>query len=369
MIKLSKSIISAAEKKRVLDVLDKEFLGMGNEVSEFENALSQFFGRPMVCVVNGTAALQLALQACGVGPNDEVLVPSITYLASFQAISATGAQPVACDINETDLLIDLEDAKKKITSKTKAIMPVYYAGDSGNLDLLFKFASQNRIRIIEDAAHAFGTIYDNKKVGSYGDITCFSFDGIKNITSGEGGCIVTSDTTVLNKIKDARLLGVKKDTEKRFSGKRSWDFDVSSQGWRYHMSNIMAAIGIEQLKRFDELSEKRKKLAIYYDQLLKGSNKVKSIKRDYKNIVPHIYVVTINGEVERKSIQEKMLIKGIEVGYHYQPNHLLSFYKLNNKLPLKITESIFPRLLTLPLHPDLSLDDIKYVVNELNKII
>ena len=180
--------------------------------------------------------------------------------------------------------------------------------------------------MIEDAAHAFGTLYDEKKVGSFGDIACFSFDGIKNITSGEGGCVVTNDNNVIKKIKDSRLLGVEKDTEKRFSGERSWDFDVSKQGWRYHMSNIMAAIGIVQLERFNELSEKRRKLAIRYDELLKDSSKVNTIDRNYELIVPHIYAVKLTKSVDRKIIQKKMLSKGIEVGYHYQPNHWLNFF-------------------------------------------
>ncbi|MBK69668.1 MAG: aminotransferase [Legionellales bacterium] len=369
MIKLSKSCISQAEKNYVADVLGREFLGMGNEVNIFEEKLTFFFERPTLCVINGTAALHLALQSCDIGINDEVLVPSITYLASFQAISATGAKPIPCDINKDNLLINLNDAQKKLTSKTKAIMPVHYAGDVGDLNSIYKFANQNSIRVIEDAAHAFGTLYDEKKVGSFGDIACFSFDGIKNITSGEGGCVVTNDNNVIKKIKDSRLLGVEKDTEKRFSGERSWDFDVSKQGWRYHMSNIMAAIGIVQLERFNELSEKRRKLAIRYDELLKDSSKVNTIDRNYELIVPHIYAVKLTKSVDRKIIQKKMLSKGIEVGYHYQPNHWLSYYKSKTMPPLKVTESVFPKLLTLPLHPDLSYSDIKFVVNELKKII
>ena len=249
MIRLSKSSISEAEKQAVIRVLDKEYLGMGAEVQMFEKMLSEYFGRTAVCVANGTAALQLAVQATGIGHGDEVLIPSLTYVASFQAISATGAKPIACDIDAKTCMLNWKDAEKRLTPLTKAVMPVHYTGGVGPLDEIYSFAKLNNLRVIEDAAHAFGTIYKQKKIGGFGDISCFSFDGIKNITCGEGGCIVTDDLDIIRKVQDARLVGVEKDTEKRYTGQRSWEFDVTAQGWRYHMSNIMAAIGIEQFKR------------------------------------------------------------------------------------------------------------------------
>ena len=211
-IRLSKSCLSEAEKIAVMRVLDHEFLGMGSEVQVFETELSNFFGRPTVCVSNGTAALHLALQAVGLSQGDEVLVQSLTYVASYQAISATGASPISCDVNSQNLCINLKDAERKLTIKTKAIMPVHYGGGVGALDDVYAFAKKHGLRVIEDAAHAFGSHYKSQKVGSFGDISCFSFDGIKNITSGEGGCVVTNDEKVLEKIRDSRLLGVERDT-------------------------------------------------------------------------------------------------------------------------------------------------------------
>ena len=184
MIRLSKSSIGEAEKQAVVRVLDNEYLGMGTEVKQFEEELTKFFGRPAVCVVNGTAALHLSLQAAGVSQGDEVLVQSLTYVASFQAISATGARPIACDVDVETLCLDWRDAEKRLTTRTKAVMPVHYAGGVGALDEIYAFAGQHGLRVIEDAAHAFGTEYQGKKVGGFGDIACFSFDGIKNITSG-----------------------------------------------------------------------------------------------------------------------------------------------------------------------------------------
>jgi dTDP-4-amino-4,6-dideoxygalactose transaminase len=369
LIRLSKSCIGEAEKLAVMGVLDREYLGMGAEVQLFEKALSDFFGRPAVCVVNGTTALHLALKACNIGPGDEVLVPSLTFVASFQAISATGATPVACEVDEHTLNLDWRDAELRLTSHTRAIMPVHYTGGVGDLDGIYNFAKANGLRVIEDAAHAFGTKFNNIRVGGFGDISCFSFDGIKNITSGEGGCIVTDDKEILRYIQDARLLGVEKDSEKRYSGERSWEFDVIAQGWRYHMSNIMASIGFEQLKRFDEFAHIRCNHAKLYDQLFQNHEVIKTLERDYSNVVPHIYIIRIPGFKDREGFRKKLLEKGIQTGIHYMPNHLLTFYRKNNIRPLPITEAAAAEILTLPLHPDLSKDDILIVAETIMNLV
>jgi dTDP-4-amino-4,6-dideoxygalactose transaminase len=369
LIRLSKSCLSSTEKQAVMGVLDREFLGMGNEVQQFEQALTEFFGRPTICVVNGTAAAHLAVQACGIGKNDEVLIPSLTYVASFQVVSATGAKPVACDIDPETCMIDWRDAERRITPRTKAIMPVHYGGGVGDIEGIYNFAHQHGLRVIEDAAHAFGTTYSGKRVGGFGDIACFSFDGIKNITSGEGGCVVTDDPTVLRKIQDARLLGVERDTEKRYTGQRSWEFDVTSQGWRYHMSNIMAAIGLEQLKRFPQMATTRQHLAHRYDELLQGHPRIQLLPHDYKVVVPHIYVVRIKDMSNRKLLQTQLLEKGIQTGIHYQPNHVLSFYRDPSALPLPVADKVFPELLTLPLHPDVTDQDVELVCMQLKALL
>jgi dTDP-4-amino-4,6-dideoxygalactose transaminase len=367
MIKLSKSSLSIKEKLAVSNVLDREFLGMGQEVQEFEKNLTNFFGRPAVVVANGTAAIQLAIQSSGIGVNDEVLVQSLTYVASFQAISASGAKPIACDVEPDSLCINWRDAEKRLTENTKAIMPVHYGGAVGKLDEIYKFASANGLLVIEDAAHAFGSNYKGNRVGSFGDIACFSFDGIKNITSGEGGCVVSSNEKVIQKIRDARLLGVEKDTDNRFLGRRSWEFDVRAQGWRYHMSNIMASIGIEQLKRFEELASKRRALAKIYDSIL-VSAPIDRVLSNLTEIVPHIYPIILHSG-ERSYIREQLLSKNIETGIHYQPNHTLSLFKDSKNKELSVTSKIYPKLMSLPLHPDLTKSDIEYVCKELIKLL
>lgn len=364
IIRLSKSCISKAEKNAVISVLDKEYLGMGEEVWSFEKKLTNYFNRETLCVSNGTAALQLAIEACDIGIGDEVLVPSLTYIASFQAIKATGAQPIPCDIEEATFLMDLNSAQKKVNEKTKAIMPVHFSGGVGDYFAIYDFAKKNKLRVIEDAAHAFGTVYNDKLIGSIGDIVCFSFDGIKNITSGEGGCIVTNDKKILNRIKDSRLLGVKRDTEKRHLNKRSWSFDVTHQGWRYHMSNIMASIGIVQFDRFEKFKNIRRSHAKLYESFLKKHPQIILLDRDYDNIVPHIFVVRIRDLKSRDLLQDRLKKKGIETGIHYQPNHTLTLF-MQPKSNLPITEKVAGEVLSLPLHPDLCVDDVKYVANQL----
>ncbi|ABE52510.1 aminotransferase [Methanococcoides burtonii DSM 6242] len=365
-IRLSRSVIGEEEKKAVLDVLDRQYLGMGQDVLYFEQELATYFAREAVCVNTGTAALHLALQALGVGPGDEVLVQSLTYVASFQAISATGARPVPCDIDPDTITLNVDDAKKRITEHTRVVMPVHYASSVGPLDEIYEFAQDNDLRVVEDAAQAFGTYYNDKKVGSFGDIACFSFDGIKNITSGEGGAVVTDDKEVLQRVKDARLLGVEKDTEKRYSGDRSWDFDVSMQGWRYHMSNVMAAIGIEQFKKFPIFAEKRKELLKRYQSNLANINSIELLKQDANQIVPHIFVIKLKN-YDRNTLRKMLEDVGIPTGIHYKPNHKLSYYDTGVELPC--TDTVAKEILTLPLHPELQISDVDHICEMLKQCL
>ena len=358
MIRLSKSKIGPREKAAVQKVLDSEYLGMGAEVGKFEEELSEFFGRETACVVNGTSALQLALFGAGVSPGDEVLVQSLTYVACYQAIAALGAKPVACDILSDSFSIDLNDAEGRITSKTVAIMPVHYGGHAQDLQAIYGFANRFGLRVIEDSAHAFGSLHNGSRLGSTGDISCFSFDGIKNITSGEGGCVVSGDAIVMRKLKEARLLGVVGDSERRVKRQRSWTFDVENLGWRHHMSDIMAAIGREQLRRLPEFAEVRRKAASRYVEALQGVAKLKPMFTAYDNCVPHIFPILLDADVNREQLRAELLSEGIETGVHYVPCHQLSFF-----------EAISDRLLTLPLHADIKIRDVVFIVDRLANLL
>jgi len=366
-IKVSKSVLDDKEAKAVSRVILQDgYLGMGKEVQKFEEELKRFLktGRDVVCVNSGTAALHLAVSSV-TKPGDEVLVQSITYLASFQAISGAQAVPVACEIDPETMTVDLKDAEKKITAKTKAIMPVHYASDPGDLEEIYKFAEIHNLRVIEDAAHAFGTVYNGKLIGSFGDIVCFSFDGIKNITCGEGGAVVTADSKASQYVQDARLLGVYKDTEVRYGGQRTWKPDVAGQGYRYHMSNLFAAIGRTQLQKFPLFKMARQSLAKRYLELLKNVEGVEVFKKNYDNVVPHIFPVKITGG-RRDEFKKYLGDNNIECAVHYYPNHLLSYYsKPGLKLP--VSEEVYSQLLTLPLHPDITKTHQDKIVNLIKK--
>ena len=360
-IRLSKSCIGQEEIDAVTDVLHREYLGMGVDVHRFEDELKEFFGRDVTLVNTGTAALHLVCQGIGLKEGDEVLVQSLTYVACFQAIRATGATPVACEVTDDTLTIDLEDAEQKLTPNTKAIMPVHYAGQVGDLDAIYAFAKKHNLRVIEDASHGFGTYYKGRLVGSFGDVACISMDGIKNITSGEGGMIITDDPKVQKIVKDARLLSVQNDTDSRFKGTRTWLFDVDQPGWRYHMSNIMAAIGYTQLKKFPKFKEIRQRLAKIYQQELTGLEDIKLIPCNYDEVVPHIVVIRVTAS-KRDGLKEHLNENGVGTGMHYRPNHLLSLFAGNqDNSTLTHTEAIYEQLITLPLHPDLTEEDIYYI--------
>jgi dTDP-4-amino-4,6-dideoxygalactose transaminase len=362
-IRLSKSILGKDEAAAVARTIEQDgYLGMGTEVQAFEAELAQYLGvdpQDVACVNSGTAALHLATQAVA-RPGDEVLVQSLTFVASFQAISAAGATPVACEVLPQSFTIDLEDAKQRITLRTRAIMPVHYASNPGDLDAIYEFAKLHGLRVIEDAAHAFGGAYKGRKVGSFGDIRCFSFDGIKNITSGEGGAIVTSDPVVAAMVKDARLLGVEKDTQQRYAAQRSWEFDVKHQGYRYHMSNLFAAIGRVQLKRLDaEFAPQRVLLGKRYRARLSDLPGVALLDGELGPIVPHIQPLRVlNGK--RDTVRTALDEAGVETGVHYKPNHLLSLYG-GGQAHLPVTEGLYKELLSLPLHPGLVEEDVDRV--------
>jgi dTDP-4-amino-4,6-dideoxygalactose transaminase len=367
-IRLSRSVVGAEEQKAVAEVLAEGYLGMGRFTQAFEVELTDHLGggRQVVCVNTGTAALQLALQGLGIGPGDEVIAPSLTFVASFQAISATGARAIACDVDPRTGFMDVDDAARRITARTKAIMPVHYASVAPELEAVYELAKRAGLRVVEDAAHAFGGERRGARVGSIGDVVCFSFDGIKNITCGEGGAVVTSDAALAANVRDARLLGVEKDTEKRYAGARSWDFECHAQGWRYHMSNIMAAIGRAQLKRLPEFSAHRRAALRRYLDAFEACAGLEALAVDWDGVVPHIFVVRILGG-RRDSLIAHLRGKGIESGFHYKPNHLLARYRTDYRLPG--ADRIGSELVTLPLHAAITVAEQDRVVREVRAFL
>ena len=358
---VSRPSIGQEELKEVEKVFSTGWLGLGSTVFEFENKLKEYLGAKHVLAVNaGTTALHIALDAFGVKYGDEVIVPSLTFCASIQVITALGARPVFCEINPYTLNNDISDVKKKITRKTKAIMPVHYCGQACDMDALMEIGKKHNIVIIEDAAHAFGSSYKGKRIGSFGDATCFSFDPIKNLTCGEGGAVVLSDDEVAEKIRKKRILGIDKETWHRYQNERAWFYEVTTQGYRYHMSNINAAIGLAQFDKLESFIHRKKEIVKKYNDAFMNIDGVKILSWNLKETAPFTYIVKVlNGA--REDLIAFLKEKGVGTGIHYIPNHLQPFFKpFSTSLP--VTEQLGEEILTLPLYYDMTDEQVSTVI-------
>jgi dTDP-4-amino-4,6-dideoxygalactose transaminase len=358
-------VIDEVMRNHLNEALDVGWIGMGAKTKEFEERIERFLNleeRFAVATNTGTSALHLALKIAGVGPSDEVITPSFNYVADHQAIKMTGATVVFCDIREDNLGIDCEKAEELITRKTKAIIPLHFAGIPCDQESVYNLAKKHNLRVIEDATHAFGTSIKNKKIGSYGDIVCFSFDPVKIITSIDGGCIIVNSKTELEKLHRLRLLGVDKDTTERYKNKRSWDYDVVSEGYRYHMTNILASVGISQIKEIEEFIESRQKVCSAYNKAFKNIDGIKVPQSDFVNISPFIYSIRIlNGK--RESLIEHLNKLDIEVGIHFVPVHKHTYFLDSKSGDMNITDKVVKEVLTLPLHSNMKKDYIKRVID------
>jgi dTDP-4-amino-4,6-dideoxygalactose transaminase len=365
MIAVSRGCLGAEELAAVREAFDLGYFGMASKVLEFEEAVRKYLGAPYVITTNNcTSALHVAVDALGIGKGDEVITPSLTFIGAFQAISATGATPVPVDVYPDTLLINIEDVKRKITPRTKAIMPVHYAGNPCNLDALAEIAKEHKIRIIEDAAHAFGSYYKGKKIGSFGDILCFSFDSIKNITCGEGGAVICFDAALADILRQKRLCGMKRPGQGSSKWKERVPFvEVNMQGYRYHMSNINASIGLAQLKKIDSFIARRREICHRYDSAFKNIPGISCLPINYDNVAPHIYVIKVKNGLRNKLI-EYLKNLDIETGINYVPNHLHRFYARKN-VSLPVTEQAFQEILTIPLHCGLSDSDVDKVIKSI----
>ncbi len=351
-------------KQHVNDALDVGWLGMGATTKELEERISDFLelqDRYVVTTNTGTSALHIALLVAGIGPGDEVITPSFNYVADHQAIRMTGASVVMCDICEDNLGIDCKKAEMLINKKTKAIIPLHFAGIPCDQKGVFELAKKYNLRVIEDAMHAFGTTIDNKKIGSYGDIACFSFDPVKIITSIDGGCVTVNTKEDVEKLHRLRLLGVDKDTTERYKNKRAWDYDVLSEGYRYHLTNIMASIGISQIKKIDEFIKSRQKVCQEYNKYFENISELKVPQTDFSNISPFIYSLRVlNGKREKliKHLQDR----DIEVGIHFIPVHRHKYFQNCKTNKMDITEKVVKEVLTLPLHSNMKKEFVERII-------
>jgi perosamine synthetase len=362
VIPVQRPYLGQEELTAVAKVFDSRWLGMGAVTQEFEERLREFLGARHVLAVNtGTAALHLALTALDLRPGDEVIVPSLTFVSSVQAILAVGARPVFCEVSEDTLTIDVHDVGRRVTVKTRAVMPVHYGGLVCDMDALLPFAREQKLWVVEDAAHAFGSSYKGCQVGTLGDVTCFSFDPVKNISCGEGGAIVTNNEDLATRLLPVRNVGIKKDSWNRQSGTRHWFYEVVAPGYRYHLSNLNAAIGLEQLKRFTMFKARKQAIVRRYDQALTDISGLRLLSRNLDETFPFFYVVRVLGK-RRDALIEYLQEKGIGAGVHYIPNHLQPLFA-DCRVPLPTTERLFEEITTLPLYFEMTDAEVEAVIS------
>jgi dTDP-4-amino-4,6-dideoxygalactose transaminase len=351
--------------KHLTDALDVGWLGMGATTKEFEDRIAAYLGlrdRYVVCTNTGTSAMHIALLAAGIGPGDEVITPSFNYVADHQAIRATGAEVVMCDVRDDDLGIDVDSAESLITARTKAIVPLHFSGVPCRIDEVRALAARHGLRVIEDACHAFGSTVDGVKIGSGGDVQFFSFDPVKIITSIDGGCVVTPNRDEADRLQRLRLLGVDKDTTLRYQNKRAWDYDVVSEGFRYHLTNIMASVGVSQIKRVDEFIASRRAVCERYSAAFDGLPGVRGLRRSYADVSPFIYSLRVPAQ-SREALIEHLAARGIDVGIHFVPVHRHTYFAGARCSEMPVTERVVDEVVTLPLHSLMAERSIERVID------
>jgi dTDP-4-amino-4,6-dideoxygalactose transaminase len=361
---------NAEEINKVSAVVKSKWISMGEVTEEFEQKFANYLGvKHAFSVSNGTAALHIANLALNIKSGDEVIVPSLTFVATANSILYTGAKPIFADVeSQHNFSISPERIKEKITKKTKAILVVHYAGYPCNMAQIRDIAKENKLFIIEDDAHAPGSEFSGKKLGTIGDIGCFSFFSNKNLVTGEGGMIVTNNDELAEKIKKRRSHGMTSLSWDRYKG-HAFSYDVTTLGYNYRSNEIASALGLCQLKKLDKNNAVREELTNTYRKYLE---KVEGISLPYASMKGkfsyHLFPIMLGKKVERTKFMEFLKSKGVQTSIHYPPIHLFSYYRKKfgfKEGMLPVTEFIGRREVTLPLHPLLEKEDIKYITNHI----
>ena len=355
-IKLFDPVIGKEEEKAIVKVLQSNFwasgAGTGN-VMKFEDEFKKYTGsKKCVAVNNGTSALHLALSLMDI-KKKEVILPSLSFVSTAHAIIYNGGKPVFVDVEHDTLCIDPEKIKKIITNKTKVILPVHFGGMPSNIDEIQEICNQYNLFQVEDAAHAAGSYYKNKKIGSHNRAICFSFHPVKNLAMPTGGAITLNGVTAKKDeeiLKSRRWCGI--------SNRKGTKYDVTQLGWNFYMNEFSASIGREQLKKLDQLNNKRKKIAKRYSTEIELEQKM-----PYNNDCSyHFFWIQVKN---RDKFMKQMKESGIETGIHYKPIHEMKFYK--TKKHLENTEYIGKHIVSIPTHPNLSDRDVDKIIKEVNR--
>jgi len=366
-----------------LDALREPFrtgwIGLGPKTLEFEEKFAEYVGAKYAVATNSaTAALHLTCLVLGIGPGDEVLVPTMTFISTAHAPVYCGATPVFVDVEPDTLNISIDSMAQKVTAHTKAIIPVHYGGHACRMDEIWEFAKKQGLYVIEDAAHACGSLYKNQHIGGLKStvMTSFSFHAVKNLAVGDGGMITTDHLEIVRNLKRLRWVGIDKSTwdrteevemeiekgTRRYSN-YGWYYEVQDLGYKYHMNDIAASIGLVQLSKLDKANARRREIVKRYNHSLKDVEWIDiPVEHDYTTSAMHNYVIRTS---YRDELNLYLKEKQIATGVHYMPVHLHPYYRRTYKGTLPIAEGIWQRLLTLPLYPDLTDEQVDYIIESI----
>jgi dTDP-4-amino-4,6-dideoxygalactose transaminase len=364
MLLVSEPVLGAEEKAALAAVIESGWVTMGDRVREFEQAFARMHeAEDSIAVGSCTAALHLILHSLGIGPGDEVLVPSLTFVATANSVLYVGARPIFVDTGSAEVpLMSLDDAEAKCTTRTRAIILVHFAGYLAHRDAWQSFARRKGLLLIEDAAHAPGL----PAVGTFGEAAAFSFYGNKNMTTAEGGAIIAHSRTLRETIRRTRSHGMTSGTRQRLTSRRP-DYDVTILGFNYRMDELRAALGLAQLKKLPEWNDIRRTLSLSYRQLI--AEHCPSVMVPFEALWPsahHLMPVVLPTAISRQLVIDRLRKRGIQTTVHYPPVHRLTFYRdLYPDTSLPRTEEFARRELTLPLHPRMTQSDVERVVNSL----
>lgn len=348
----------------VADVIRSGWIGLGPKTQEFETAFARKVGAPFaVGTISCTAALELAIRLLDLRPGDEIIVPSLTFVSTAHVVVYNNCRPVFADVNRDTLNIDVNDVRSKITSRTRAIMPVHYAGRPADLGGILEAAG--RIPVIEDCAHAAGGYYKGRHVGTFGKFGCFSFHAVKNLSMGEGGALVSADRDAIDRAKRLRWLGIDKGTWERTPDNKSywWEYSVDEIGLKCHLNDILAAIGLVQLRKLDALNAKRRAIVARYREAFRDLEWIGMPPEDDETHKSawHICCIRLGEGIDRDELSVFLKERGVLTGVHYKPIHLYKCYGHQPRLP--VAEAAFPSLLTIPSHAAMSDEDVDRVID------
>jgi dTDP-4-amino-4,6-dideoxygalactose transaminase len=347
-------LLEDEELSAAREALELGWLGMGSYVAEFERELAavlELRDRHVAAVSTGHAALHLALLIAGIGPGDEVITPSFNNVADFQAILATGAQPVLCDVDDRTLCIDLDKAAALVTPATRAVIATDYACMLCDHDGLAELADRHRLRLVHDAAHSLGSRHAGEAVGSFSDLAIFSFDPVKTITAIDGGALVVRTEEELAAIHEMRLIGMGQPVDEMYGNRRAWTYDVKQLGFRYHLANLHAAIGLAQLAKLPRIGAARRETCARYNAGFAGLEDVRPPQTDFQDVLPFLYYVRVPADT-RSELRQHLAGLGVDTGIHWQPAHGFTVLRDCRRGDMTVTERLGDEILTLPLHSD-----------------